>query len=141
VSKEISIEIDDKPYVSNDDQQEASGLLLLAGRDPKAWDLAVVEPHGIDHFVKDNDLIELKNGMRFVTREKLHYTVDGERFTTHDDKQDAAAIMREAGVDPSRFDLTRDNGDGTFETFKDGQLVTIKNGDKFVTAKQDGGVA
>jgi len=57
------------------------------------------------------------------------------------DDQEASAIMRRAGVDPARFDLTRDKGDGEFDTFKDGQVVRIKNGDKFVTAKQDGGVA
>jgi len=36
---EIDIEIDDKKFSTHDDDQEASSLLLLAGRDPAEFDL------------------------------------------------------------------------------------------------------
>jgi hypothetical protein len=35
----------------------------------------------------------------------IHFTIDGKPFTTRDDDQEAAALLRLAGLDPNAYDL------------------------------------
>lgn len=67
------------------------------------------------------------------SRDKITFTVDGQSYTTRDDDQEAAAILRLAGKDPDDFDLARLKKNGEQKTFKDKQVVEIDDGDEFVT--------
>jgi hypothetical protein len=133
--------IDGKAFTSRDDDQEAAALLRLAGRDPKIYDLFLVKKNGVEEKIRDGQIINLKDGDRFVSRQRLHFTIDGEPQSSYDDDQTAAALLRLAGVDPTGYDLARIMPAGGTEAFRDEQIVTIGNGDEFVTAKHVGGVA
>lgn len=137
----LRIIIDNTEYRTVDDDQQAAALLRLAGRDPNAYDLFLITKHGVEERVRDAQIIDLHDGDRFVTRQKVRFTIDGEPHATYDNDQEAAALLRLAGVSPTEYDLARVNGLGTPETFKDNELVQVKEGDVFVTAKRVGGVA
>lgn len=140
-STAIAIEIDGQQFTIHDDDQEAASLIRRVDRDPREFDLSKVLHHGGEHRFSDKDIVNLKDGDRFVTRPLLHYTIDGVAFKTHDDDQEAGDLLRRAGVDPREFDLARKGPNGAPQTFKDGEVVKIHEGDKFVTVKHDGSVA
>ncbi len=135
------INIDGKRYPTSDDDQQAASLLRLAGRNPKTHDLFLTTKHGIEERIRDEQIVNLKDGDKFTTRQKVHFTIDGEPHTSFDDDQEAAALLRLAGVDPASYDLARIVPTGGSETFRDADVVKIKDGDEFVTAKHVGGVA
>ncbi|MFT4470850.1 hypothetical protein ACMX2H_13165 [Arthrobacter sulfonylureivorans] len=137
----LRISIDSKAFTTHDDDQEAAALLRLAGRDPKVFDLFRLKKNGVEEKIHDGQIVNLKNGDRFVSRQKLRFTIDGEPQSSYDDDQTAAALLRLAGVDPTGYDLARILAAGGTETFRDEQIVKIQNGDEFVTAKHVGGVA
>lgn len=137
----IQITIDSKTFVVSDSDQEAAALLRLVGRDPKTFDLFLVKKNGVEEKIRDAQIVNLTDGEHFVSREKVHFTIDGQTHTSYDDDQTAAALMRLAGVDPAGYDLARVLPNGTTEPFSDQQIVKIKNHDEFVTAKHVGGVA
>lgn len=137
----LQISIDSKGYPIRDKDQEAAALLRLAGRKPKAWDLFLVKNNGVEQKIGDAQIVNLKDGERFVTRQKIRFTIDGEPHTSYDDDQTAAALLRLAGVDPAGYDLARVLEVGEPEKFQGEQIVKIKNGNEFVTAKRVGGVA
>ncbi|ASN21642.1 hypothetical protein [Arthrobacter sp. YN] len=137
----LQIVIDDKAFHTQDGDQEAAALLLLAGRDPKVFDLFLLKKNGVEEKIRDGQIINLRNGDHFVSRQKLHFTIDGEPQSSYDDDQSAAALLRLAGVDPAGYDLARILPAGGTQTFSDAQIVKIRNGDEFVTAKHVGGVA
>lgn len=137
----LQIKINDKSYRTVDDDQQAASLLRLADLDPKEYDLFLIDKRGVEERVRDGQIVNIKDGDRFAARRKLRFTIDGEPHKTYDDDQEASALMRLAGVNPSEYDLARINGAAGTETFQDGQLIKIKDGDAFVTAKHVGGVA
>lgn len=137
----LHIFIDGKAFATHDVDQEAAALLRLAGRDPKIFDLFLLKKNGVEEKIGDNQIVNLKDDERFVSRQKIRFTIDGESHNTYDDDQTAAALLLLAGVDPSGYDLARILPAGGTESFRDEQIVTIKNGDEFVTAKRVGGVA
>lgn len=130
--------IDNSHYSTTDSDQTAAALLRLVGRDPKIFDLFVVKRNGIEEKIGDNQIINLKDGERFVSRQHVRFTIDGEFFRTYDEDQTAADLLRLAGVDPAGYDLARV---GAPASFPDDEIVIIVNGDEFVTAKHVGGVA
>lgn len=136
----MQISIDGKAFTTQDADQEAAALLRLAGRDPKISDLFLLK-NGVEDKIRDGQIINLKDGDRFVSRRRLRFTIDGEPQSSYDDDQTASALLRLAGVDPAGYDLARIMPGGGTETFRDEQIVKIKNGDEFVTAKHVGGVA
>lgn len=137
----LHINIDSKRYPTSDDDQQAASVLRLADRDPKTYDLFLITKHGIEEHIRDAQIVNLKDDDKFVTRQKLRFTIDGEAYTSFDDDQEAAALLRLAGVDPAGNDLARILPTGGSETFRDADVVKIKDGDEFVTAKHVGGVA
>lgn len=140
----IRISVDDATYSTADDDQEAASLLRLSRRDPKEYDLFVIDKNGVETRIQDRQIVDLRSGMRFRTRRRVHFSIDGQAHSTWDDDQTAAALLRLAGVDPTAYDLARVNGSsgaGVPETFSGEQLVTIQDGDEFVTAKHAGPVA
>ncbi|MET3174720.1 UNVERIFIED_ORG: hypothetical protein ABIB52_002571 [Arthrobacter sp. UYCu721] len=130
--------IDNSHYSTTDSDQTAAALLRLAGRDPKIFDLFLVRKNGIEEKIRDNQLINLKDGEQFVSRQQVRFTIDGEFFRTYDEDQTAADLLRLAGVDPAGYDLARV---GAPASFPDHETVIIVDGDEFVTAKHVGGVA
>jgi hypothetical protein len=137
----LQFTIDDIDYSTTDDDQDAASLLRLAGRDPKVYDLFVIDKNGVETHIKDKQIVDLRNNERFRARRKVLFSVDGQPFTSWDDDQTAAALLRLAGVDPTGYDLARVNGVNGPETFAGDQLVNINDGDDFVTAKRTGPVA
>jgi hypothetical protein len=137
----LQITIDDETFTIHDKDQEAAALLRLAGRDPKVYDLFLVKKNGVEEKLRDGQIVNLKDDERFVSRQKLHFTIDGEPHTSYDNDQTAAALLRLARVDPAGYDLARILPAGGTEAFRDEQIVKIENGDEFVTAKHVGGVA
>lgn len=137
----LQIFIDGKAFTTKDGDQEAAALLRLTGRDPKISDLFLIKKNGVEEKIRDGQIVNLKDGDRFISRRKLRFTIDGESQSSYDDDQTASALLRLAGVDPSGYDLARILPAGGTETFRDEQIVQIQNGDEFVTAKHVGGVA
>jgi hypothetical protein len=137
----VHIAIDGVDYSTADDDQEAASLLRLAQRDPKKYDLFVIDKHGVETHIKDKQIVDLRDGEQFRARHKVRFTIDGEQYTSWDDDQSAAALLRLAGVDPAGYDLARVTASGGPEIFADEQVVTIHDGDEFVTAKHAGPVA
>lgn len=133
--------IDSKRYLTSDDDQQAASLIRLAGRDPKSFDLFLIAKHGIEEHIRDGQIVNLKNGDKFVTRQKVRFTIDGEPYASFDNDQEAAALLRLAGVDAAGYDLARIIPTGGSETFRDTDVVKIEDGYEFVTAKHVGGVA
>lgn len=134
----LTITIDNSHYSTIDTDQTAEALLRLAGRDPKVFDLFLVKKNGVEEKVQDKQIINLKDGERFVSRQRVRFTIDGEDFRTYDEDQTAADLLRLAGVDPAGYDLARV---GAAASFPDEEIVIIVDGDEFVTAKLVGGVA
>ncbi|MFL0181934.1 MULTISPECIES: multiubiquitin domain-containing protein [unclassified Mycobacterium] len=134
----LRITIDNVERLVTDDDQEAASLLRLAGRDPRDYDLFIVDQHGIESHIKDKQIVDLHDGNEFHTRRKVHFTIDGEPHTSWDDDQTAAALLRLAGLDPAKYDLARVNGAGGRERFADEQLITVRDGDEFVSTKSEG---
>ncbi|KQV06694.1 multiubiquitin domain-containing protein [Leifsonia sp. Root112D2] len=70
-------------------------------------------------------------------RKLIHFTIDGKQYTTRDDDQEAASLLRLAGIDPIQYDLARRKKDGETKTIKDDKIVEIKDGDVFFTVRQN----
>lgn len=137
-STTFHIVIDNSNYSTTDSDHTAAALLRLAGRDPKIFDLFLVKRNGTEEKIRDNQIINLKEGEHFVSRQHVRFTIDGETFRTYDEDQTAADLLRLAGVAPSGYDLARV---GAPAPFPDEEIVIIVDGDEFVTAKHVGGVA
>lgn len=137
----VHITIDDVDYTTADDDQDAAALLRLADRNPEMYDLFVLDKHGVETHIKDKQIVDLRGGERFRARHQVHFSIDGEQHASWDDDQTAAALLRLATVDPASYDLARVTAAGGPEVFADEQVVTIHDGDEFVTAKRVGSVA
>lgn len=133
----LKIFVNNKAYDTNDTDQTAAALLRLAGVDPKIFDLFLVK-NGVEEKIKDGQIINLKDGEKFRSRQLLRFTIDGEPFSTYDEDQTAADLLRLAGMDPAGYDLARV---GAPASFPDRDIVLVVDGDEFVTAKHVGGVA
>jgi hypothetical protein len=67
------------------------------------------------------------------TRKKLKITIDGERYTTHDDDQEGAALVRLAGKDPERYDIAKVKANGELHVYRNGKVIDLADGDEFIT--------
>ena len=74
-------------------------------------------------------------------RKKITITIDGRSFTTRDDDQEAASLLRLAGVDPTLFDLAKIRHDEDPKVYRDEKIIDLKDGDAFVTVRQSAPVA
>jgi len=74
-------------------------------------------------------------------RKKLTITIDGQTYTTRDDDQEAASLLRLAGVDPAQYDLARIERNGETKVYRDEKVIDLKDGDAFVTVRQSAQVA
>lgn len=74
-------------------------------------------------------------------REKIRITIDGESYTTRDDDQEAASLLRLAGVDPTQYDLAKLKHHGEPKVYRDEKVIDLKDGDEFVTVRQSAQVA
>lgn len=67
------------------------------------------------------------------TRRKLTITIDGKAYTTRDDDQEAASLLRRAGRDPDTYDLAKVKANGELHVYRDGKVIDLKDGDDFVS--------
>ena len=74
-------------------------------------------------------------------RKKLTISIDGIEYTTLDDDQEAAALLRLAGVDPAQYDLAKIRPNSDPKVYRDQHVINLKDGDKFVTVRQSAPVA
>jgi hypothetical protein len=66
--------------------------------------------------------------------------IDGQRFTTDEEQLTAAELLRLAGLDPERYDLAAiEHGKTT--RYEDEDRITLHDGDKFVSIRQEASVA
>jgi len=63
-------------------------------------------------------------------------TIDGQPHTTADDDQEAAALLRLAGVDPAQYDLAKVKRGSEPKVYRDEKVINLKDGDAFVTVRQ-----
>jgi hypothetical protein len=132
----LRITIDNVEYPIADDDQDAASLLRLADRDPQVYDLFLVDKHGVETHIKDDQIIDLVDGEAFRARRKVQFTIDGTSFSSWDDDQTAAALLRLAGFNPADEDLARVNEGGGLEKFSDEQIIAIGDDDEFVTTRR-----
>lgn len=67
------------------------------------------------------------------TRKKLTITIDSKPYTTRDDDQEAASLLRQARRDPDAYDLARVKASGELHVYRDGKVIDLKDGDEFVS--------
>lgn len=76
------------------------------------------------------------------SRKKLTISIDGVSYTTRDDDQEAASLLRLAGVDPAQYDLAKIKHNGETKVYRnDEKVIELKDGDAFVTVRQSAQVA
>ena len=75
------------------------------------------------------------------SRKKLTISIDGVSYTTRDDDQEAAALLRLAGVDPAQYDLAKIKHNGETKVYRDEKVIDLEDGDAFVTVRQSAQVA
>lgn len=144
VHKRLRISIDGREYTTRDDDQEAASLLRLAGRDPEKYDLARLHPDGEPQVFKDGKVLDLQPGDAFISvkqRTKITFTIDGVTYTTKDDDQEAASLLRLAGVNPDEYDLARVRPGQDPKVFKDEKVLDLREGETFISVKQNSPVA
>lgn len=67
------------------------------------------------------------------THKKLKITIDSESYTTRDDDQEGAALVRLAGLDPASYDIAKVKANGELHVYRDGEVIDLADGEKFVT--------
>jgi hypothetical protein len=75
------------------------------------------------------------------SKKKLTMSIDGLTYTTRDDDQEAASLLRLAGVDPAQYDLARIKHNGETKVYRDEKVIDLRDGDAFVTVRQSAQVA
>ena len=73
--------------------------------------------------------------------ETIHFTIDGKPYTATEDDQQAAGLLRLAGLDPGFYDLAKVRLGGNPEVFDDTAVVELENGDQFVSVRENATVA
>jgi hypothetical protein len=66
---------------------------------------------------------------------EIHFTIDGQPFTTKDRRQSASALLRLVGLDPARYDLGELEPGGKTNRFADDEVVTIRPNARFVSIR------
>jgi hypothetical protein len=144
VHKKFQISIDGNEYTTRDDDQEAASLLRLAGRDPEKYDLARPHPGGEPRVFNDGKVLDLHDGDAFISvkqRTKITFTIDGVSHTTKDDDQEAAALLRLAGLSPDEYDLARIRSGHEPKVYRDEKVLDLHDGETFISVKQSSPVA
>jgi hypothetical protein len=78
---------------------------------------------------------------RAESHKRITISIDGHSFTTRDDDQEAATLLRLAGLDPTQYDLAKIGHNGEPKVYRDEKVIDLKDGDAFVTVRQSAPVA
>lgn len=132
--KRLTITIDDQQFTTNDNEQEASSLLRLAGADPARVDLARLKDATAQHVYRDEQLVQLSAGDQFATV-VFSVNVNGQPVELADRHQTGASIKAAAiaaGV-PIQVDfvLSEVLPNGKEKVVSDDKHVTVKYHDEF----------
>ena len=73
--------------------------------------------------------------------EMIHFTIDGKPHSATEDDQQAASLLRLAGLDPNLYDLAKVRPGGNPEVFEDTAVVELENGHQFVSVRENATVA
>lgn len=73
--------------------------------------------------------------------ETVRFTIDGQEHATADANQSPAELLALVGFDAATYDLALIKKNGEVHKYKDNQNVHIKDGDEFVTVRQEAPVA
>jgi hypothetical protein len=73
-------------------------------------------------------------------RPALHIVIDSKTYEVFDRTWQADALLRLAGLDPTQYDLTR-VVKHEVETYRDSDVIKIKDGEEFESLRQSGSVA
>ena len=82
-------------------------------------------------------------GMTDSLGRSIPFTIDGQPFTTDDVSQRASALLHQAGLDPTNYDLGELQGKDRPETkrYDDDEVVEITKDARFVSIRQKGPLA
>jgi hypothetical protein len=72
---------------------------------------------------------------------RVSFTIDGQPFATDDENQTPTELLALVGFDAATYDLAEITKNGQVHKFQDHQNVHIKDGDEFVTVRQEAPVA
>jgi len=72
---------------------------------------------------------------------QVHFTIDGQSFTTDNKNQTPTQLLALVGFDAVSYDLAQIKKNGAVHTFKDTRTVHIKDGDEYLTVRQEAPVA
>lgn len=75
------------------------------------------------------------------SRKRITISIDGVPYTTRDDDQEAASLLRLAGVDPAQYDLAKIKRNGETRVYRDEKVLDLEDRDTFVTVRQSAQVA
>lgn len=67
------------------------------------------------------------------SRKKITITINDKQYSTRDDDQEAASLMRLAGIDPDKHDLAKVKQSGELKVYSDGKVIDLADGDMFIT--------
>jgi hypothetical protein len=73
--------------------------------------------------------------------ETIRFTIDGKLYTATEDDEQAAGLLRLAGLDPNLYDLAKVRPGGNPEVLEDSTVVELENGDQFVSVRENATVA
>ncbi len=132
--KKLKITINDKQYVTRDDDQEGSALVRLAGLDPERYDIAKVKPNGELHVYRDRKVIDLRDGDKFVT---VVFGVEvNDTFVELDKRKQTGSSLKVASIAAGvpiqpDFVLSEVLANGEQQVIADDHEITVKYRDDF----------
>ena len=84
----------------------------------------------------------MTNEVVTAMHEPVEFTIDGQPYHTTDRRQQAAAVLRLAGLDANLFDLGQLRGQRPEPVrYADDEIVVIQPGARFVSIRQRADVA
>jgi hypothetical protein len=73
---------------------------------------------------------------------EIKFMIDGRPFVVTEADQTAASLLQLAGLDPAGYDLGELHGNNPVPTrYKDNRKIRVKDGDRFVSIRQQAAVA
>lgn len=129
-SDPIHIIIDGRPHTTP--RRRLTGVQLRELLDPAAENIWLDVPDAQDHLVGDAETIVLKDGMRFFTDRALTIHIDKVPYLVRSTSltENQLRALPQPPI-PESHDVWRDVQDDLDDPIRDGEVVTIADGDRF----------